>query len=197
VRNIRLKIGVPSVPNVHSPVALDGYYHQLILNDTNYFENVLAMRQFEKHRIFQLVGQRVESGEWTMPSSRVNMYYSRTRNEITIPAGVIRDPLFNPKYPDYFNYGALGTFIGHELSHSLDNQGRKHDATGRLSDWWSAETVKNFEVRADCFKQQYSKYTVIGPDDKQLYVNGELVLAEALAGKLLTIHLNMSIQLTT
>ncbi|KAL1601682.1 hypothetical protein SLS60_006597 [Paraconiothyrium brasiliense] len=45
----------------------------------------------------------------------------------------------------------------------------------------SNETVKAFEKRAECFVDQYAGYTVPGPDDKPLHVNGRLTLGENIA----------------
>ncbi|RKP06842.1 hypothetical protein THASP1DRAFT_17922 [Thamnocephalis sphaerospora] len=182
--NIRLKVGVPGDPDARSALAVDAFYDRLSVNETGHFENVILIRQFETHRLFQLIGRKVKVDEWTMSAASVNMYYSRTRNEITVPAGILRPPFFSVTHPAALNYGSLGMFIGHELSHAFDTQGRKHDAAGRLNDWWSPETANHFETRAGCFSAQYGQYTVHGPDGERLWVNGNLTLTEVLAGEL-------------
>jgi endothelin-converting enzyme/putative endopeptidase len=54
------------------------------------------------------------------------------------------------------NFGAIGEVIGHELTHGFDDQGRKYNAKGNLSDWWTPADAREFEKRADCFVHQYS-----------------------------------------
>ena len=44
------------------------------------------------------------------------------------------------------DYGAIGAVIGHEMSHSFDDQGALFDSTGRLHNWWTAEDFKHFEA---------------------------------------------------
>ena len=47
-----------------------------------------------------------------------------------------RDPraaFFDPKADAAFNYGAIGSVIGHEISHSFDNLGAVFDSTGRAA----------------------------------------------------------------
>lgn len=41
--------------------------------------------------------------------------------------------------------------------------------------------MQAFEKRADCFVDQYEKFTVPGPNDKPLHVNGRLTLGENIA----------------
>lgn len=48
------------------------------------------------------------------------------------------------------------------------------DKTGRLREWWTKNTTQAFEERAQCIARQYSKYTVVGPDGKEVHVNGNV-----------------------
>ena len=34
-------------------------------------------------------------------------------------------------------YGALGTVIGHEISHAFDTNGAQYDAEGNVKKWWT------------------------------------------------------------
>jgi len=47
------------------------------------------------------------------------MYSSGPNSSIITPAGILQSPLFNSQQPDYLNYGAFGTIIGHEITHAL------------------------------------------------------------------------------
>jgi endothelin-converting enzyme len=64
---------------------------------------------------------------------------------------------------------------------AFDSSGRHYDEIGNYSDWWDTKTVKAFEDRAKCFVDQYANFTVPGPDDKPLHVNGKLTLGENIA----------------
>ena len=58
-----------------------------------------------------------------------------------------------------------------------DDQGRKFDAKGNLTDWWTAEDAKNYETRAACVQKQFDAYEV----QPGLHENGKLVLGESIA----------------
>ena len=45
------------------------------------------------------------------------------------------------------DYGAIGAVIGHEISHSFDDQGALFDATGKLANWWTKEDFAHFQAR--------------------------------------------------
>ena len=64
---------------------------------------------------------------------------------------------------------------------AFDSTGRHYDETGNYTNWWDTETVKAFEQRAQCFVDQYSKFTVEGPGNRTLHVNGRLTLGENIA----------------
>jgi endothelin-converting enzyme len=115
----------------------------------------------------------------TVPT--VNAYYNPPGNEIVFPAGIMQFPVFDVDSPAYVSYGAFGSVAGHELSHAFDSTGRHYDQNGNLTDWWSDETVDAFQKRAQCFVDQYANFTVPGPDDKPLHVNGRLTLGENIA----------------
>ena len=63
------------------------------------------------------------------------------------------------------------------MTHGFDDEGRKFDAQGNLTDWWTPEDVKNYEARAACVEKQFSSYVVEG----DLHLNGKLVLGESIA----------------
>ena len=53
------------------------------------------------------------------------------------------------------NYAAIGSAIGHELTHGLDDQGSQFDEKGNLHNWWTDEAHKRFVERSKCFIDQY------------------------------------------
>ncbi len=94
--------------------------------------NAERMTEFEyKHRFSQL-GQPIDREEWDIAPMTVNAKYSSTRNEIVLPAAIFQPPLFDPDADDAVNYGAIGAFIGHEISHGFDDRGAQYGATGKL-----------------------------------------------------------------
>ena len=96
---------------------------------------------------------------------------------MNFPAAILQPPFFDPKASDGANYGAIGSIIGHEISHSFDDQGAQFDAQGRLRDWWTKSDMEHFKAAADKLVKQYSAYKPF-PD---LAVNGQLTLSENLA----------------
>jgi endothelin-converting enzyme/putative endopeptidase len=130
---------------------------------------------FELRRQLAKIGQPVDRGEWLMTPPTVNAYYMSLQNNINFPAGILQPPFFERAMDDAVNFGAIGSVIGHELTHGFDDQGRKFAANGNLADWWTAEDASEFEKRAACFVDQYGAYTVAGGEVK---LNGKLTLGE-------------------
>jgi endothelin-converting enzyme/putative endopeptidase len=139
--------------------------------------NVERARQFEFNRQLAKIGKPVDKGEWDMTPPTVNAYYNPQMNDINFPAGVLQPPAFDPESDAAPNYGDTGGTVGHELTHGFDDEGRQFDAQGNLRDWWTAEDGKEFEKRASCISDQYSKYVIID----EVHINGKLTLGEDVA----------------
>lgn len=56
------------------------------------------------------------------------------------------------------NYGAIGTVLGHELTHGFDNSGRQFDSSGNLRQWWTNETIREYTEKTQCFVDHYNTY---------------------------------------
>ena len=129
---------------------------------------------FENDRQLAKIGQPVDHSEWGMTPPTVNAYYDPSMNDINFPAGILQPAFYDPKQDDAVNYGHIGAVIGHELTHGFDDEGRKFDAKGNMSDWWTPEDAKKFETRSDCLVNEYGAFTAV--DDVK--VNGKLTLGE-------------------
>ena len=139
--------------------------------------NAFRARAFEYNRQLAKIGKAVDRSEWFMTPMTVNAYANPLMNEVVFPAAILQPPFFDPNADPAVNYGAIGAVIGHELSHHFDDQGRKYDPQGNLSDWWTAEDVTRFKAGTDKVVAQYGGYEPI----KGTHVNGELTLGENMA----------------
>jgi putative endopeptidase len=136
--------------------------------------NSLRSNEFAGEYELAKIGKPVDPKEWTMTPPTVNAYYSPSMNNINFPAGILQPPFFDATADDAVNYGGIGAVIAHELTHGFDDQGRKYDAHGNLSDWWTDQDAKEFEKRAQCFVHEYSAFTAVD----SVKLNGNLTLGE-------------------
>ena len=136
--------------------------------------NVMRARQFQFAEMWGRYGKPVERWRWGFTPQTVNASYNPSNNEITFPAGILQPPFFDVAADDAVNYGAIGSVIGHEISHGFDDQGRKSDGDGNLRDWWTSDDAKKFEERAARLAQQFEAYTPL-PGMK---INGRQTLGE-------------------
>ena len=152
-------------------------YTDLKVVDGPWAANYLNARSYSVRRDLGKLGHPVDRNEWFMTPPTVNAYFAPNLNEIAFPAGRLQPPFFHASYDPGANYGGIGGTIGHEMSHSFDDEGRQYDAKGNLTDWWTTADAKNYTERAKVVEDQYSAYTVLD----SLHVNGKLTLGENLA----------------
>ena len=152
-------------------------YGSLTIGDS-YAANVFAANAFRVRRAAGRVGKEDDPNEWGFfTPATVNAGYSPTRNDITFPAGILQPPFYDPAADDAYNYGGIGTVIGHEMTHGFDDQGAKFDAEGNLRNWWTDADLRNFQSRAECIAKQYGAW----PVEENLNLQGSLVTGEAIA----------------
>jgi putative endopeptidase len=152
-------------------------YSALTITKDSYWKNVSAAREFQYKRMLDKIGKPVDRMEWGMTPPTVNAYYNPTSNEIAFPAGIMQVPFFDVNADDAFNYGVMGSIIGHELTHGFDDQGSQFDADGNLKMWWTESDYKNFTDKTKLIIEQFDAFVAIDT----LHVNGELTQGENIA----------------
>ena len=163
-------------PNIGYPVKWRDYSALQVKRD-DLVGNVARANEFDFQRDLNKLGKPVDRDEWFMTPMEINAYYNPPMNEIVFPAAILQAPFFDPKADPAINYGAIGAVIGHEISHGFDDQGRKYDAHGKLTDWWTAQDVERFKGFTDKLVAQYDGYEPLPGQ----HVQGALTLGENIA----------------
>ncbi len=139
--------------------------------------NAQRAELFEYRRNLAKLHQPVDRGEWWMTPQTVNAVNLPLQNALNFPAAIIQPPYFDADADAAHNYGSMGAVIGHEISHSFDDQGSQFDAAGRLANWWTKEDFDHFKAAGESLAAQFDAYKPF-PD---LAVNGHQTLSENIA----------------
>ena len=93
-------------------------YSKLIITDDDLIGNVrrcgLADWAFYTKRLLE----PVDRSDWAM-TPQTNDAYNGSLRDIVFPAGILQPPLFDANADPAVNYGAIGSIIGHELTHGF------------------------------------------------------------------------------
>lgn len=165
---IMVKIGYPSKWRDYSALSI---------RPDDLLGNVQRANEFEWNRNVNKLGKPVDRTEWGMYPQTVNAYYNPEMNEIVFPAAILQPPFFNASADDAVNYGAIGSVIGHEISHGFDDQGAQYDGDGNLRNWWTDEDHKRFDAKTKALVAEYSAFEPV----PGYHLNGELTLGENIA----------------
>ncbi len=152
-------------------------YGSLQIRADDALGNHLRAGKFEYEHQRAKLGQNVDKGEWWMTPQTVNAVNLPLQNALNFPAAILQPPFFNPHADAAANYGAIGSVIGHEISHSFDNMGAEFDAEGRLANWWTPEDLAHFKAAGQQLAEQFDQYEAL----PGLHVNGEQTLGENIA----------------
>jgi putative endopeptidase len=172
LKGIKSKIGYPkkieTFKNLSITTAMETNFTTFIL-ELSKFLNCKMVNEYNKNK-------NVKRDIWFMPAYAVNAYYSSSFNEIVFPAGILQCPFYDLKQSYAKNLAFTGIIIGHEIVHSLDNNGRKFDSKGNKRDWWTTKDESMYNKMSTKLIKQYNNYNILGKS-----LNGKLCFGENFA----------------
>ncbi len=152
-------------------------YHGLEIKRDDALGNEQRSELFDYRASLAKLDKPVDKSEWAMTPQTVNAVNLPLQNALNFPAAILNPPFFNADADAVVNYGAIGTVIGHEISHSFDDQGSQFDADGRLLNWWTKEDFAHFTATADRLAAEFDAYEPL----PGMHINGKLTLSENIA----------------
>ena len=149
-------------------------YSNVVVKRNAYFETCLSANKNDYNYSLAKLGQPVDRTEWHTTPPTVTAYNNPPLNEIVFPAGILQSPYFDVYADDALNYGGIGMVIGHEITHSFDDQGSQYDKVGNVTDWWTKADYEKFKARTQQVINQYNLLTVLD----SMHVKGALTVGE-------------------
>ena len=163
------RMGIQTVrPDSWSKVA------SVTLDSKNCIKNIYDLGSWNTHIMFSRLGKSYDF--WEEGIYRVNAYYFNETNDIMIPYGTCISPFYSLGASAAWNYGALGTIIGHEMCHGFDEDGKDYGPTGEKKKWWTRGDLMRYNQKAKDLINLFHRQTVYGK-----HINGEKTLSENIA----------------
>jgi putative endopeptidase len=152
-------------------------YSGLEIKPDDLYGNKWRSAMFQYRQELSRLGKPVERREWCMTPQTVNAVNLPLQDALNFPAAILEPPFFDSQAPDAFNYGAIGSIIGHEVSHTFDSEGSAFDSTGALRNWWKPSDLQHFNAATEKLVEQYDHYHPFS----DLTLNGRQTLGENIA----------------
>jgi predicted metalloendopeptidase len=147
---------------------------EIKLDSKNLLKNIYDLGNWNTINMFSKFGTKQQI--LTEGIYRVNAFYFNENNEIFIPYGTIISPFYSRKVSPAWNYGALGSIIGHEMCHGFDEDGKEFSETGEKKRWWTRADNLAYKKKSAALILLYNKQTVHGK-----HIHGEDTLSENIA----------------
>jgi putative endopeptidase len=149
------------------------YSHVTIVKG-NFFQNVVSASAGNYQYDLAKLNKPVDRSEWYTTPSTVTAYNNPSANEIVFPAAILQPPYFDNNADDALNYGGIGMVIGHEMTHTFDDQGAQFDKYGNVKDWWTKDDYGKFKAKTQQVIDLYNTFTVLD----SLHVKGAMTVGE-------------------
>ena len=120
--------------------------------------NLRKLGAWRLQRLRAHLGQPVDVKEWWMPAFQAQAVLIPCQSVNNFAAGLLQPPKYDPTWPEAARYGAIGSIVGHELSHYIDPIGADFDQKQRFRPWWSAADKAAWERVTDPLVKQVSSY---------------------------------------
>jgi len=131
-----------------------------------YFENIMIITKF----LFENKMKELNNKKDTFGGNvyNINAYYVSDYNKLILPYGILREPYYYNESlkTDHskinwakiaYNFGAIGSVIGHEIIHGFDDQGRKFDKDGNLNNWWDKKSEEEYNKLTEKLGELYEE----------------------------------------
>ena len=146
-----------------------------IRENENLIENYIRITQEARKATYRKYWRKpVDKTMMACTPQTVNAFYNPMFNSINFPAAILQPPFFDPEADYVSNYGAIGTVIGHEMSHGFDDQSCQFDKDGNLKNWWTADDKTKYNERTKVLADWFSEQEAV----PGLNVNGAKTLGE-------------------
>jgi membrane metallo-endopeptidase-like protein 1 len=165
---------------------LTKYYRNLdknFMNTTDYLTMLDMLNVFNVRLAFDQLRRHngTDRKEWNGPPGIVNAWYQPELNSISFPAGILRQPYFDPDWPASMNYGSMGVVAGHELTHGFDSSGTQWDGFGELLGWLDPTSQMYFNNMTQCVINEYSGFCPLNTSYSPNCINGQQTVGENVA----------------
>jgi putative endopeptidase len=149
-------------------------YSNVVISKNKYFENTVSAASNNYQFELAKLNKAVDKTEWFTTPSTVTAYNNPSGNEIVFPAAILQAPYFDDAADDALNYGGIGMVIGHEMTHTFDDQGAQYDKEGNVKNWWATADYAKFKAKTQQVINLYSSFIVLD----SVHIKGAMTVGE-------------------
>ena len=160
VQTVRPKLWAPSLP-----VNLDA---------SNLLKNIYALCERRTLNDIAQIGH--QNVFWDEGIYMVNAYYFNYKNQMIIPYGSCISPFYSISENPAWNYGSLGSVVGHELCHGFDEEGKDFNEKGEQKSWWTKKDNREYNKRTYALVKIFNRQKI-----GKSHVDGNDTLSENIA----------------
>jgi predicted metalloendopeptidase len=161
-------IGYPDTPEDWSDLRVDA---------GDAIGNVRRAAERERRRALARLALLYDPHEWVIPPQTVGAVLVFQQNAYVFAAGLLQPPKYDSAWSDAAAYGAIGSIIGHDISHFVDVLGADYQPDGRMRRWWTADDSARYEAASAPIVRQFSGYEAL----PGVHVDGRLTRTENVA----------------
>jgi putative endopeptidase len=120
-------------------------------------DNRLLYGRLKQQKYFENLTQRFPNPVWQFGPLEMNAALLPPYNAIIFPVAFLQPPFFDVDAPEEVNMAAIGTVIGHELGHAIDDKGYTFDYKGRVNPWLKKADEEKFFALSKSLVDQFNR----------------------------------------
>lgn len=120
-------------------------------------DNRFLYGRLKQQKYLENLTQKFPNPVWQFGPLEMNAALFPAYNAIIFPVAFLQPPFFDAEAPEEVNMAAIGTVIGHELGHTIDDKGYTFDYKGRVNPWLRKADEKKFFALSKPLIDQFNR----------------------------------------
>jgi putative endopeptidase len=152
-------------------------YSGLAVDPVDALGNLQRVAEWNYRTALARLNRPVDMTDWRIAPQTVGAVLVFQQNAYDFAAALLQAPKFDLAASDAASYGAIGSVLGHDISHFVDTLGAEYGPDGGAGRWWTAEDLTRYQAATEPLVNQFSSYRPF----TDLSINGKLTLVENVA----------------
>jgi putative endopeptidase len=147
---------------------------RVVYTPDSFLHTICSINSARTRSIPNITGKTTDKIHSDYPCFITNASYFEESNDVFIPWGILQSPFYIDSNESLgWNYGGIGSTIGHEINHAFDLEGSLFSPRGQFKSWWTRRDRNAFKRQTRKMSNFYGKFKHFGKK-----VNGKKTLSE-------------------
>jgi len=175
---LRLSLSDSQLLELHDAEARARFYEELCLGKrkSHVLPSYFCINKFHLKKNWELLERAPTVFDGDIDVFTPQVQYIQDQNELLVPYSILKYPLFDEVWPQYLNYGGIGSILGSVITSGYDKKGARFNDMGFSRKWWTSNTTNLYQEQSECLLDEYITFAKRDSNVSVSQQTGKIVL---------------------